>query len=55
MLTAGLSATTQYLAWSYRFAPTLGAPWLRGTGLPYGDMRAVNRTGTGRGNQIAPT
>ena len=37
ILTAGLSATTQYLAWSYRFAPTLGAPWLRGTGLPYGE------------------
>ena len=29
ILTAGLSATTQYLAWSYRFAPILGAPWLR--------------------------
>ena len=35
ILTAGLAATTQYLAWSYRFAAILGAPWLRGAGLPY--------------------
>ena len=37
ILTAGLSATTQYLAWSYRFAPILGAPWLRNAGFPYGE------------------
>ena len=37
VFTAGLSVTTQYLAWSYRFAPTLGAPWLPRTGLPYGE------------------
>ena len=35
MLGAGLGATTQYLAWSYRFAPVLGAPWFRGGDLPY--------------------
>jgi len=28
-------ATTQYLAWSYRFGPALGTPWLRGLTFPY--------------------
>jgi len=35
VLTAGLAATTQYMAWSYRFAPALGAPWVRGAGLRF--------------------
>jgi hypothetical protein len=35
VLTGGLAATTQYVAWSYRFAPALGAPWLRGVSLPF--------------------
>jgi len=35
ILAAGLVATTQYLAWSYRFAAILGAPWVRDADLPY--------------------
>jgi hypothetical protein len=35
ILAGGLAATTQYIAWSYRFGPALGAPWLRNVKLPY--------------------
>ena len=35
VLTAGLTATTQYVAWSYRFAPALGAPLMRAAGWPF--------------------
>jgi type IV secretory pathway TraG/TraD family ATPase VirD4 len=31
----GVQSTTQFIAWSYRDAPALGAPWLRHLNFPY--------------------
>lgn len=35
VIALGLTATTQFIAWSYANAPALGAPWIRGANLPY--------------------